>query len=176
MIQHKTMICFSPCVYIIHFGSHIVKLHVYYIIIQEAHAALYPCGWIDSAKLLRLYFGSGLIVTYRARPPADFWCKMQFALLFVSAPPQRSRESSIIEGFSHVRVLSAAGWTDWITVCRDLKKTQWTSNRVLGPPLWSALAMEVTNHWMYPGKETVGAHLWKYLSVCVPLCFLCVQI
>lgn len=27
-----------------------------------------------------------LIVTYRARPPANFWCKMQFAFMFVTAP------------------------------------------------------------------------------------------
>lgn len=119
-------------------------------------------GWVG--------FGSGLIVTYRARPPADFWCKMQFALLFVSAPPPRSRESSIIEGFSHVQVLSAAGWTDWITVYRDLKKTQWTSNRVLGPPLWTALAMEVTNHWMHWGSRLwvlICGNIYLYVCPCV---------
>ena len=127
---------------------------------------LQPCTWTESASLLKFATGNGLIETYRARPPADFWCKMQFA----SSPPWRRRESSILEDFSHVRVLSAAGRTDWITASGDLKKTQWTSNRVLGPPLWTALAMEVTNHCMYRGgrlRVLVCGYIYPYVCLSV---------
>lgn len=73
-----------------------------------------------------------------------------------------------MKDFSHVRVLSAAGWADWITVSRDLIKTQWTSNRVLGPPLWTALAMEVTNHLMYRRRrQRVLVCGYIYLYVCL---------
>lgn len=120
---------------------------------------------------LQLIVGSSLIVTYRARPPADFWCKNAICLAVCYSPsPQRRRESCIMEDFSHVQVLSAAGWTDWITVSRDLKKTQWTSNRVLGPLLWTALAMEVTNHWMYRGRRLrVLVCGYIYLYVCLSM-------
>lgn len=95
---------------------------------------------------------------------------------FASAPPRRRRESSIPEDFSHVRVLSAAGRTDWITASGDLKKTQWTSNRVLGPPLWTALAMEVTNHCMYRGGRLRVLVLDIFILMCASLCFVCTDI
>lgn len=49
-----------------------------------------------------------------------------------------------------------------------LKKTQWTSNRVLGPPLWTALAMEVTNHRMYRGRR-LRVLVWGYIYLYVCL-------
>lgn len=138
----------------------VTQLHVYHIVIQKAQAALHPCSRTESAP----YSWSPAIAQSLHIAPYP---------LLTSAVKCNLPLSSVMKDFSHVQVLSAAGCTDWITVSRDLKKTRWTSNRVLGPPLWTALAMEVTNHWMYRGRrQRVLVSGYIYLPVClsVPFC------
>lgn len=84
-----------------------------------------------------------------------------------SPSPERRRESCNVRDLSQCKVLSAASWTDWITVSRDLGKTLWTSTHppVWRPPLWTALAMEVTNHWVHRGPWVpvhgyINLHVW----------------
>lgn len=100
--------------------------------------------------------------------PADFWFKMYFASISYGPSPLRKR--AIIEkwNFSHVQFFSAAGSTDWITVSRVFKKTQWTLNSILGPPLWPAWAIEISNHFMRWGRKLhVPVHGFIYLYVCL---------
>ena len=52
-------------------------------------------AWAESVLLWLLVLGSSLmLICIKPKPPADFWCEMQFAFLFVKAPLKRGEALS----------------------------------------------------------------------------------
>lgn len=100
MIQHKTGICFSPSVYIQYVMGVVIVKVTCLLYHNSKSTCCAPSMQLDRPSL-RLGIGNSLIVTYRARPPADFWCKMQFAFLFVAAPFHREEGKAVLWKTSH---------------------------------------------------------------------------
>ena len=128
-----------------------------------------PHSRMESALLSQSIHGT--YIKHRPRPPDAFWCKMQFPFSAGRCPLLWEQGEAILRGtfhtFTFCQLLAALIEFQW---AENLKR-QLNSSRVLGPPLWTALPMEVTNHWMsLESRPRVLVCGYFYLYLCFSVC------